>query len=260
MKTAVCSALKGGAFGSLKLKIKIPSGFFRAAGKGALGAWKWLCGVLQALFSKVFSGRMLPVYALLLATVLFAGTILLSLSAAVCAQTGNRIATVEEIKQGETHFDLVIVLGCGVNANGEPSHMLYDRIKTGVALYQNGLCDAILMSGDRREDGSYDEVSVMQRCAVEMGVPKEHILIDPRGYSTFESIANLAAEHPHKRVLIVTQEYHLYRSLYLAERLELEAMGVSADLRPYTKQFYRDVREVLARVKDVYAVQRKMTE
>ena len=223
---------------------------------GVLLACRTVGAILKRLCARLFARRMLSVYALLLGVVLFMGVSVLLLSGAVCAKMGDRIITAQKLEEKGAHFDLVVVLGCGVNANGEPSHMLYDRIKTGVELYQKGLCDAILMSGDRREDGSYDEVTVMQRCAMEMGVPEEKILLDPYGYSTYESIANLAASYPQKRVLIVTQEYHLYRSLYIAEKLNVEALGVSADLRPYTKQLYRDVREVLARVKDVYGVQK----
>jgi len=223
---------------------------------GVLLACRTVGATFKKLCARLFARHLLPVYALLLGVVLFMGASVLVLSASVCAKTGDRIMTAQALEEKSAHFDLVIVLGCGVNANGEPSHMLYDRIKTGVELYQKGLCDAILMSGDRREDGSYDEVTVMQRCAKEMGVPEEKILVDPYGYSTYESIANLAASYPQKRVLIVTQEYHLYRSLYIAEKLDVEALGVSADLRPYTKQLYRDVREVLARVKDVYGVQK----
>ena len=223
---------------------------------GVLLACRTVGAILKRLCASLFARRMLPVYALLLGVLLFVGASVLLLSGAVCAKMGDRIITAQKLEEKGAHFDLVVVLGCGVNANGEPSHMLYDRIKTGVELYQKGLCDAILMSGDRREDGSYDEVTVMQRCAMEMGVPEEKILLDPYGYSTYESIANLAVAYPQKRVLIVTQEYHLYRSLYIAEKLNVEALGVSADLRPYTKQLYRDVREVLARVKDVYGVQK----
>ena len=60
-----------------------------------------------------------------------------------------------------------------------------------------------------------------------------------------------------KRVLIVTQKYHLYRALYIAEKLGIDAYGVSADLRSYRKQFKYDLREILARVKDVVWVEYK---
>ena len=109
------------------------------------------------------------------------------------------------------------------------------------------------MSGDRSE--GYDEVGAMQREAERLGVPEDKILIDPKGYSTYESIFNLLQQYKGKKVLIVTQKYHLYRALYIAEKLGVEAYGVSANLRSYTKQFKYDMREILARVKDVFWVQ-----
>ena len=56
-------------------------------------------------------------------------------------------------------------------------------------------------------------------------------------------------------MLIVTQKYHLYRALYIAERLGIEAVGVDSDLRTYKKQLKYDLREIIARVKDVFWVQ-----
>lgn len=53
-----------------------------------------------------------------------------------------------------------------------------------------------------------------------------------------------------KKVIIVTQKYHLYRSLYIAKSLGLEAYGVDADLRSYRGQNKREIREVLSRDKD----------
>ncbi len=231
---------------------------------GARGFFIRIYGLMRFAVGKigqvVASRQCRSICALLLATLLFLGASLLSLNAALCHKAGGLITSKEALLQGGEAFDLVIVLGCGVNANGEPSHMLYDRIQVGVGLYQSGLCDALLMSGDRNLAASYDEVSAMRRCAMEMGVPEEDILVDPYGYSTYESIANLLQEHKDKKILIVTQEYHLYRALYIAEKLELDAYGVGADLRPYTKQLYRNVRELLARVKDVWQVEKYNTE
>ena len=136
--------------------------------------------------------------------------------------------------------------------------MLEDRVKTGVSLYEQGLADHILMSGDRSI--GYDEVGAMQGEAEKLGVPKEMILLDPEGYSTYESIVNLLEEHKGKRVLIVTQKYHLHRALYIAEKLGIDAYGVSADLRSYSKQAKYDFREILARVKDVLLVQYKLKQ
>ena len=167
---------------------------------------------------------------------------LLIISASVCQKTKPRITTVEELTASGEHFDLILVLGCAVRADGTLSHMLEDRVKTGVSLYRADLADGVLMSGDRSE--GYDEVGAMEREAEKLGVPQERILIDPEGYSTYESIANLAKVHKGKRVLIVTQKYHLHRALYIAEKLGVDAYGAKYDLR-----------EILARVKDVFWVE-----
>ena len=49
---------------------------------------------------------------------------------------------------------------------------------------------------------------------------------------------------------IVTHKYHLYRALYIAKQLDLEAYGVGADPRQYVGATYRKIREILARDKD----------
>lgn len=197
--------------------------------------------------------KFIPWCALFLGICILFGASALAISDAVKHKTVSRITTVEALSNAGEHFDVILVLGCAVRSDGTPSNMLEDRIKTGVAAYQNGLGDVILMSGDRHE--GYDEVGTMEREASALGVPKEKILIDPKGYSTYESIVNLLDAHKGKRVLIVTQKYHLHRALYIAEKLGITAFGVSADLRTYTKQLQYDLREVLARVKDVLWVQ-----
>lgn len=197
--------------------------------------------------------KLIPWCALLLGFCIFFGVCVLAISGAVKHKTAPRITTIESLTASGEHFDVIIVLGCAVRPDGTPSHMLEDRIKTSVSLYQADLADAILMSGDRSV--GYDEVGTMQHKAEEMGVPVEKILLDPAGYSTYESIVNLLKEYKGKRVLIVTQKYHLYRALYIAEKLGIEAYGVSADLRSYRKQLKYDLREILARVKDVLWVQ-----
>ncbi len=197
--------------------------------------------------------KFIPWCALFLGICFFFCACVFAVSAAVCHKTEPRITTAEALTEAGERFDLILVLGCAVRPDGSPSHMLEDRILTGVGLYQLGLADNILMSGDRSV--GYDEVSAMEREAGALGVPQELILVDPEGYSTYESITNLLEAHKGKRVLIVTQKYHLHRALYIAEKLDIEAYGVSADLRTYTKQVKYDLREILARVKDVFWVQ-----
>ena len=145
--------------------------------------------------------------------------------------------------------DCAVVLGCFVNDNGVPSSMLNDRIKRGVYLYEQGVVPKIIMSGDHgRTD--YDEVNTMKKIAVSSGVPSEDVFMDHAGFSTYESMYRAKEIFKAKKIIIVSQEYHLHRAIYIAEKLGLEAYGVNSDYYIYTKQAYRDAREILARCKD----------
>ncbi len=212
-----------------------------------------ICNIIWTHLRSFAWRKLIPWCALFLGICLFFGAGILAISAAVKHKTAPRITTAEALSEADEHFDLILVLGCAVRPDGSLSHMLEDRVKTGVSLYEAGLADYVLMSGDRSE--GYDEVSAMQKEAERLGVPGEKILIDPQGYSTYESIVNLLQKYKGKKVLIVTQKYHLHRALYIAEKLGVDAYGVSADLRTYTKQLKYDLREILARVKDVLWVQ-----
>ena len=145
--------------------------------------------------------------------------------------------------------DCIIVLGCQVKDDGRLSHMLEDRVKRGVALYHDGAAPKLLMSGDHGQE-DYDEVAAMKRYAVENGVPVADVFMDHAGFSTYETMYRAKAIFGAEKVLIVTQRYHLYRALYIARQLGMEAYGVDADYRTYSGQTMRDIREVLARCKD----------
>lgn len=145
--------------------------------------------------------------------------------------------------------DCILVLGCWVNENGQPSDMLYDRLTRGVELYDLGAAPKLLMSGDHGQVG-YDEVASMKQFAVDAGISSEDVFMDHAGFSTYESIYRARDIFQADKILIVTQEYHLYRALYIADRLGVEAYGVSSDYHTYAGQTFRDCREILARVKD----------
>ena len=145
--------------------------------------------------------------------------------------------------------DCVIILGAGLQSNGQPSHMLEDRIKVGVEVFNTIDADYILMSGDCSGE-HYDEVGAMKKYAVNIGVDESVILLDGEGFSTYESISRLKEIYGFDNVVIITQKYHLYRALYIAEQYDIDAVGVSADLRTYRGQTYRNLREMVARVKD----------
>jgi len=170
----------------------------------------------------------------------------------MCASVHSDIYTVGELRLQEA--DCILVLGAGVRADGSPSHMLEDRLIVGCQLYENGVSDYILLSGDHGQ-ADYDEVNAMMDYMMEKGIPREPIFLDHAGFSTYESLYRAKEIFGVEKVIIVTQSYHLYRALFLAEALGLDAIGASADLRTYVGQSMRETRELAARVKDfVYSM------
>ena len=127
--------------------------------------------------------------------------------------------------------------------------MLADRLRRGIALYNSGAAPKLLMSGDHGRE-EYDEVNCMKDFAVEKGIPSDDIFMDHAGFSTYDSLYRAKYVFGAEKVIIVTQKYHLYRALYIADALGLEAVGVSADLRTYFGQSMRETREIAARIKD----------
>lgn len=145
-------------------------------------------------------------------------------------------------------IDCILILGAGIWGN-KPSPMLEDRLLQGISLYKNNVSSKIIMSGDHGAK-EYDEVNVMKNFAIEQGVPSENIFMDHAGFSSYESIYRAKEIFDAKKIVIVTQQYHLYRSLYIANSLGLETYGVNSDPRQYAGQAYRELREILARNKD----------
>jgi len=147
------------------------------------------------------------------------------------------------------NVDAVIILGAGVWNGDTPSPMLNDRLLRGIGLYKSGAAPKLLMSGDHgRVD--YDEVNVMKNFAIHAGIDSEDIFMDHAGFSTYESVYRAKEIFGVKKVIIVTQGYHLFRGLYIAKKLGIEAYGVASDQQVYGGQQSRELREILARNKD----------
>lgn len=166
---------------------------------------------------------------------------------AVVSSSDDKI--VEAAAATDKNAEYILILGCGVRDDGTPSDMLRDRLLRGIELYNEGAAEKLLLSGDSAREG-YDEVGTMKRFCLEKGVPEKNILTDTLGVSTFESVSRAKSEFGAEKLIIVTQNYHLYRALYIADRLGITAYGVGADLDNYSGQLWRDTREIPARVKD----------
>ena len=175
-------------------------------------------------------------------------TALTVINSIVKLSTGDQIISSEEAAKLED-IDCILVLGCFVKDDGRPSDMLFDRLARGVELYDMGAAPKLLMSGDHGRE-EYDEVAAMKQFAIDEGIPSEDVFMDHAGFSTYERVFRAKEIFQADKILVVTQEYHLYRALYIANQLGVEAYGVSSDYHTYVGQFMRDFREMLARVKD----------
>lgn len=147
--------------------------------------------------------------------------------------------------------DAIVVLGASVLADGTPSTILQDRLDDGIQLYFAGVAPKIIMSGDNGS-ASYNEVKAMKAYAIAQGVPSEDIFCDHAGFSTYESMYRTKYVFGCSNIVVATQTYHLYRALWSAQCLGMQAIGVPSDYRTYQKQTQYDVREIPARTKDFF--------
>lgn len=197
---------------------------------------------------KLSKKRLVRIGIILLALCILGGCCLLGVNTYVVQSTKKQILSPADAA-ALTDVDCILVLGCYVNENGEPSAMLSDRLKRGVELYDAAAAPKLLMSGDHGRY-TYDEVTAMKQYALDADIPSQDIFLDHAGFSTYDSIYRARDIFQAKKIIIVSQKYHLHRALQIANALGLEAYGVDADYRSYSGQFYRDVREILARNKD----------
>ena len=173
--------------------------------------------------------------------------IVLGINAYVKGSTKNQIIRNNDYSNLQD-IDCIIVLGAGVWGEN-PSPMLEDRLLEGIKLYENNVAPKIIMTGDHGRE-EYDEVNVMKKFAMDKGVPSGDVFMDHAGFSTYESLYRAKEIFEAYKVVIVTQEYHLYRALHIANELGIEAYGVASDPRQYVGATYREIREILARNKD----------
>lgn len=190
------------------------------------------------------------IFIILLASVL---SLCFLIFAAVCVINAIVIGSSKDnirVISSDDGYNTAVVFGAKVHKGGTLSHMLQDRMDTAIALYKNGSVKILLLSGDG--SGKWSEVEYMKKYAVENGVAEEDIILDGEGFSTIETVRRAKDVFSVEKCVLVTQKYHLYRAIYSAEKLGMDVAGASADVRTYAGQFYRDVREVLARVKDFF--------
>lgn len=140
---------------------------------------------------------------------------------------------------------VALVLGARVHEGGRLSDIFRDRVETAIHLYEFGKVQKILVSGDHGT-AEYDEVNAAKDYLLSKGIRGEDIFLDHAGFDTYDSVYRARDIFQAESMIIVTQEYHLPRALYIADKLEVDAVGVRADLNAYRGQEGRDLREKFA--------------
>lgn len=129
---------------------------------------------------------------------------------------------------------VAIVFGAGLRRDGTPTPVLRERVETAADLYFAGKAEKLLMSGDNRFV-NYNEPESMRRYALQLGVPDEAIVLDYAGRRTYDTCYRARAIFGVQQAILVTQNFHLPRALYLCNALGIEAVGVPADRLSYRR-------------------------
>lgn len=142
---------------------------------------------------------------------------------------------------------VAIIFGAGLTRSGEATPVLRDRVETGVRLYFAGKVEKLLMSGDNRFV-EYNEPEAMRRVALDLGVPAADIVLDYAGRRTYDTCYRAKAIFGVEQAILVTQQFHLARALFLCNALGLDGVGVEANNRVYLKRslFFWNLRELPA--------------
>ena len=165
------------------------------------------------------------------------------------SKTKSKIISLDKVS--ELNDYKVVVLGAAVYGD-RLSYMLKDRLDMAVSIY-NKNSNNIVISGDNEND-TYNEIEPMRKYLIQNGIKEENIIEDKYGLSTYDSIYRMKEVYGYDKIIIITQEYHLYRSLYIADELGIEVYGYKATDIEYKGQGYRQIREILARTKDYFKV------
>ena len=149
--------------------------------------------------------------------------------------------------------EAIVVLGAKVGPSGEPSPMLASRLDIGIQMFDAGVAPTLVLSGIGGRDTD-NEISAMVRTCVAAGVPMTAVEVDGNSRTTEASVAYAASKFPrHAKLVFVSQSYHLPRVLFVAERLGLDPVAVTAAPRVNVKQIYRSLREWVARASVFYS-------
>lgn len=199
------------------------------------------------MIKKLFKNKKFKTFIIAMLCLCILGAIfVIGVNAYIISYVSDYIIELDEL---ENHnFDCIMVLGAGL-WDGEPSPMLRERLNFSLEAYDTGCSEKLLMSGDHGKE-NYDEVNTMKDYVIENGIDKDNVFLDHAGFSTYESMYRARDVFKVEKMLIITQKYHMYRAVYNARKLGIDAYGYKREVLKYP--FTNDIREMLARTKDFF--------
>ncbi len=200
--------------------------------------------------------RLHPRYRWLVAAIVLVPTVVATPWAIVRISTSSSVRPADETF---THADAAVVLGAAVYKDGRPSRFLRERIEVGVKLYKDGTVDRLIMSGDGNDSSGFGEPNIMRKVAEGMGVPADAIVDDPHGIDTYSSCVNARDTFGAKTVIMVSQEFHVPRAVWICDNIGLDAQGAYPPPWLTKSTVLGNVREVAADVKAMIDVWRGRT-
>lgn len=142
---------------------------------------------------------------------------------------------------------VALVLGTSKNIGERENQYFNYRMQAAAELYLNGKVEHLLVSGDNHVEG-YNEPEDMMRKLVQLGVPQSKITMDFAGFRTFDSMIRAKEIFGIDDFIVVSQEYHLQRALYIANAHDITAIGYKAKDVSYAGI---NLREPMAKFKAV---------
>lgn len=190
-------------------------------------------------------------FLLVIALILIAGLLVIwGLSSYIDSSTEAYIyEEIETIPSSET----VIVLGASVFSDGKLSPILQDRVDTALELFNQNKVQQFLLSGDHKTD-DYNEVDAMNNYLLKKNVPQSKIILDHAGYDTYDSMYRSNAIFNITEAIVVTQGFHLPRTIFIARNLDLNYKGYAAKPGVYKTTRQLISREKLANFKALWEI------
>jgi len=173
----------------------------------------------------------------------------LLLLAAAMAYTVSLILVLVVSQQDERRpVDAIVVLGAA-QYNGRPSPVLRARLDHALSLYRDEAAPRIIVSGGVGRGDTISEAVVGRRYLLAHGVPDDAVVAQAEGRTTMASMSAVAAwlrPRGLRRVLLVSDPFHMFRLRLEARRTALEAYTSPTESSPISDNPVLELRYLFA--------------